>query len=325
MRATAVPVLSAAHTASNGQLIIAALVGIAVIVLLITWAKFHPFIALILGSGALAVVAAYPADKAVTSFSTGVGSTVASVGVLIALGAMIGKLLSDSGGGETIVERITSRFRDNALPWAMALIAGIIGLPLFFEVGVVLLVPVVLLVAKRTGMNLMKIGIPALAGLSILHGFVPPHPGPLVAIATLNVDLGLTLILGLVVAVPTLVICGPLLGNFIARIVHAEPPMHLIPASAAAAGGARTPARHVTGIAAGAGTTDLRDGAGDDMDDDTRARLGTAVEEEVGEPVAPTPPSEEPGPTRRPGFGASIIAVVLPVLLMLARAVGEIT
>ena len=106
----------------------------------------------------------------------------------------------------------------------MALIAAILGLPLFFEVGVVLLVPVVILVARRTGLPLMKVGIPALAGLSVLHGLVPPHPGPLAAIELLNADLGLTLLLGLLIAVPTLVISGPLLAPFIARWVPVETP-----------------------------------------------------------------------------------------------------
>ena len=92
----------------------------------------------------------------------------------------------------------------------MALIAAILGLPLFFEVGVVLLVPVVILVALRLDIPIMRVGIPALAGLSILHGLVPPHPGPLVAIDALGADLGLTLLFGLLVAAPTLVICGPL-------------------------------------------------------------------------------------------------------------------
>ena len=102
--------------------------------------------------------------------------------MLIALGAMLGKLLADSGGADQIVDTILARTSERAMPWAMALIAGIIGLPLFFEVGLVLLIPVVLLVAQRGNFSLMRIGIPALAGLSVMHGLVPPHPGPLAAI-----------------------------------------------------------------------------------------------------------------------------------------------
>src|SRR5262249_13184837 len=102
----------------------------------------------------------------------------------------------------------------------------LVGLPLFFEVGVVLLVPIVLLVARRTDIGLLRIGIPALAGLSVLHGLVPPHPGPLVAISSLNADLGLTLLFGLICAIPTVIVAGPVFGNWISkRVPLAVPPL----------------------------------------------------------------------------------------------------
>ena len=181
--------------------------------MLISWLKMHPFLALILDSAALAAVAWIAPTAALTSFTNGFGSTAGAVGILIALGAMLGKILADSGGADNIVNRITDRLSGNMLPWGMALIAAIIGLPLFFEVGVVILVPVVILVARRTNSTLMRIGIPALAGLSVLHGLVPPHPGPQTAIALLKADQSQTLIFGLIVAIPTLIISGPLLAG----------------------------------------------------------------------------------------------------------------
>ncbi|MFB7947853.1 gluconate:H+ symporter [Kitasatospora phosalacinea] len=207
------------HTASNGQLLLAVLLSIGAIVLLITRLKLHPFLALTLGSGLLAAVAGAPFDKLLASFSTGFGATVASVGLLIGLGAMLGKLLADSGGANTIADTVLARTGPKLLPWAMALIAAVLGLPLFFEVGVVLLVPIVLLVARRGNAPLIGIGIPALAGLSVLHGLVPPHPGPLVAVDALHADLGVTLALGLLIAVPTLVVAGPLFGRVAQRWV----------------------------------------------------------------------------------------------------------
>nr|WP_223242372.1 gluconate:H+ symporter [Streptomyces sp. CBMA123] len=207
------------HTGSNSQLLIAVLLSIGVIVLLITKLKLHPFLALTLGSGLLAAVAGAPFDKLLSSFSTGFGSTVASVGLLIGLGAMLGKLLADSGGANIIADTVLSRTGNKALPWAMALIAAVLGLPLFFEVGVVLLIPIVLLVARRGNVPLIRVGIPALAGLSVLHGLVPPHPGPLVAIDALKADLGITLALGLLIAVPTLIIAGPLFARVAERWV----------------------------------------------------------------------------------------------------------
>src|SRR5919199_3523078 len=225
------PALPAADPpkAGTGQLLLAALVGIAVVVVLITVLKVHPFISLMRGSAVLGLTAALGADATIKSFSKGVGDTVSAVGLLIALGAMIGALLADSGGGDRIVDTIVNRLSGAALPWAMVGAAALIGLPLFFEVGVVLLIPVVLLVATRVDIPLMKVGIPALAGLSVLHGLVPPHPGPLVAIASLKADLGLTLLYGIIVAIPTVIISGPLLANLIARYVHATPPVELMP------------------------------------------------------------------------------------------------
>ncbi|MEV6650636.1 gluconate:H+ symporter [Streptomyces sp. NPDC051219] len=251
-------------SAGNAQLGIAVLAGIALIVLLITKYKLHAFLALTIGSLTLGAIAGAPLGKTIVSFSTGLGNTVAGVGVLIALGAILGKLLADSGGADQIVDTILAKTSGRAMPWAMVLIASIIGLPLFFEVGIVLLIPVVLLVAKRGNYSLMRIGIPALAGLSVMHGLIPPHPGPLVAIDAIGADLGVTLALGLVVAVPTVIIAGPLFSKYASRWVDIPAPERMIP----------------------------------------------------------TRPSEEPA--HRPSFVATVATVLLPVVLMLAKALVDI-
>ena len=216
-------------SAGNLQLGIAVLVGIAVIVVLITRFRMHAFLALTIGSGVLGAVAGAPLAKTITSFSTGLGATVAGVGTLIALGAILGKLLADSGGADRIVDTILARTGERGLPWAMALIAALIGLPIFFEVGIVLLIPVVLLVARRGNQSLIRIGIPALAGLSAMHGLVPPHPGPLAAVAAIHASVGTTLALGVLVAVPTVAIAGPLFGRLADRWVTVTPPEDLTP------------------------------------------------------------------------------------------------
>ncbi|TVL90174.1 GntP family permease [Streptomyces sp. SAJ15] len=254
------PITSAGHA----QLGIAVLTGIAVLVVLITKFKLHAFLSLTIGSLVLGAVAGAPLDKAISSFTTGLGATVAGVGVLIALGAILGKLLADSGGADQIVDTILAKASERSMPWAMAFIAGLIGLPLFFEVGIVLLIPVVLLVAQRGGFSLMRIGIPALAGLSAMHGLVPPHPGPLVAIDAVGANLGVTLALGVLVAVPTAVIAGPLFSRYAARWVDITPPENMIP---------KRPS--------------------EDLD-------------------------------RRPSFAATVCTVLLPVVLMLLKALVDI-
>ncbi|MCF3103815.1 gluconate transporter [Streptomyces roseoverticillatus] len=258
--APAGPITSAGHA----QLGIAVLVGIAVIVLLITRLKLHAFLSLTIGSLVLGAVAGAPMDKAIASFTAGLGSTVSGVGVLIALGAILGKLLADSGGADQIVDTILAKAGPRSMPWAIVLIAGVIGLPLFFEVGIVLLIPVVLLVAKRGNHSLMRIGIPALAGLSVMHGLVPPHPGPLAAIDAIGANLGVTLALGVLIAVPTAVVAGPLFSRVAARWVDIAPPEKLIP-----------------------------------------ERPSAELE-------------------RRPGFGVTVATVMLPVVLMLAKALVDI-
>ncbi|MFD0482190.1 gluconate:H+ symporter [Kineococcus sp. GCM10028916] len=276
---TALPTAAAAAawTGHDTRLVVAALLGIAVVVLSVSWAKLNPFIGLLLGSAALGLVAGLSVQDIVTSFSIGLGDadgtaggagkTFADVGILVALGAVLGRFLADSGGANLIVDRIVDRVPAKGLPWALAGAAALVGLPLFFEIGLVLLVPIVLLVVRRTGRPVLALGIPALAGLSVLHGFVPPHPGPLVAIANLNADLGLTLGFGLLLAIPTVIIAGPLLAPLVSRF-GPQDAEHL-PTSGGDLGGA-----------------------------------------------------EEGG--RRPSFAGTLTVVLLPVALMLARAIAEI-
>ena len=210
--------------ASGPQLILAFLAGIAVIVVLITVVKLHPFLSLIFGGLTVGLVAGEGLTTVLKSFTDGFGSTAAGVGILIALGAMFAKLLADSGGADEIVDTIVGHASPRSLPWAMALVGAIIGLPMFFEIGLVLLMPVIYLVARRSGLSLITVGIPALAGLSAMHGFVPPHPGPLTAVGLLNADLGVTLALGVLVAIPTIVVAGPLFGKLAGRWVVVEAP-----------------------------------------------------------------------------------------------------
>lgn len=206
------------------NLIAAAIIGIAIIVLLIAVCKVHPFLSLLAGSFTMAVCAGVEYDKAFVSFTSGVGSTIANVGLLIAFGSIIGTILFKSGGADTIVDTIMSKTPLQRLPWAMALIAFIVGIPMFFEVGVVILIPVVLFAARRAKAPVVLLGIPALAGLSTLHAFVPPHPGPLTAIGALNANLGITLALGLLVAIPTVIISGPIFSKLAAKWVPIAAP-----------------------------------------------------------------------------------------------------
>ena len=283
----------------DAQLVFAAGLGFAVVILLITVAKVHPFLSLVFGALVLGVTAGFGPEETITSFSGGVGTTVGGVGLLIAVGAMIGGLLAESGGADRIVASVVDNVSAHRLPWAIAGVASLIGLPLFFEVGVVLLIPVVLLASRRTTVPLLTIAIPALAGLSVLHGLVPPHPGPLAAIGTLNADLGLTLLFGLIIAIPTVIVAGPVFGNLISRYVVAVAPDALIPS--------REP------VSAGAGPVP-RDAAAASADEDEDGPRTKDVDDSGAARVR-----------RSPAFWPAVMTILLPVVLMLLRAVGELT
>ncbi|MCV7424479.1 gluconate transporter [Mycobacterium yunnanensis] len=210
--------------ASGAHLLLAFLAGIAVIVVLITIVKLHPFLSLMFGALVVGMVAGENLTTVLASFTKGFGETAAGVGILIALGAMFAKLLADSGGADEIVDTIVGHASPRMLPWAMALVGAIIGLPMFFEIGLVLLIPVIYLVSRRSQLSLITVGIPALAGLSAMHGFVPPHPGPLTAVGLLDADLGITLALGVAVAIPTIILAGPLFGRLAGKWVVVDAP-----------------------------------------------------------------------------------------------------
>jgi GntP family gluconate:H+ symporter len=327
--------LAAASSGSHDtRLIGAALIGIAVIIVLITVVKLNPFLSLTIGSVLVGALAGLGLDSTVSSFGTGVGSTVASVGTLIALGAIFGKLLADSGGADQLVDTIVGRSSTRTLPWAMALVGMIIGLPMFFEIGLVLLMPVILLVARRSGLPLMRVAIPALAGLSAMHGFVPPHPGPLAAVGALHADLGLTLGLGVLVGLPCVVIAGPLFSRLAARWVDVPVPELFLGAVEPGTGHtAAQPAGAQRGTEAEPAA--VRVGAADDQPSTARQPSTATQPSTAGlaatgdQPTAAgsldlAPAGDRAAPVRRPSFSVTLATVLLPVVLMLAKAVVDV-
>jgi GntP family gluconate:H+ symporter len=293
---------AAAHPASDGRLIFAALLGMAVIITLITWLKLHPFISLLIGALVAGMTAGLAPTAAVTSFSNGFGATSASVGTLIALGAIFGKLLADTGGADRIVDTLVSRASVQALPWIMGLVGAIIGLPMFFEVGLVLLVPVIMLVARRSGLSLMRVAVPTIAGLSAMHGFVPPHPGPLAAISAVHANLGITLGLGVIVALVGVIVAGPLFSGIAARWVPAEVPALFNP---------------------GAGAAGASDGHANGAVD--TPRTGAVNVTRHGDELRRAEQAAHPAAVKRPGFWPTLVTILLPAALMLLAAIIDIT
>jgi GntP family gluconate:H+ symporter len=208
-------------------LLIAALASVVLLIALIAVVKLNPFLTLLIVSLGLAVVTGMPMSTVAHSFEAGVGGTLGHIAVVVALGTMLGKMMAESGGADQIARTLIRFFGDKRVDWAMMVIGLVIGLPAFFEVGFVLLVPIAFTVARRTRTSLIMVGLPMVAGLSVVHGLVPPHPAALLAVAAYKADVGKTILYALVVGLPTAVIAGPLYAKFIApRIaLPAENPM----------------------------------------------------------------------------------------------------
>ncbi|MEH7331710.1 gluconate:H+ symporter [Neobacillus drentensis] len=204
------------------------LVAIVIVILGVSWWKWHAFISLTVAGLFLAVFSGVPMDKIVTAYETGVGAVLGHLIGILALGTILGKMMSDSGAGMQVADFFIKKFGVKYLPWAMLLSGFIIGIPVFFEVGLVILLPLVISIRKSTKQNILLIGIPVLAGLSIVHGLVPPHPGAMTAIGIYNANLGHVLLYSLIIAFPTAVIAGPLFAKFIHKRVTPEGEPELI-------------------------------------------------------------------------------------------------
>ena len=190
-------------------LLLAAL-AIVVLVVLIVRVKMHAFPALMIVSLGLGLAAGLPALAVIAAFQQGVGSTLGFIAVVIGLGTFVGGLLAESGGGSVVARAAVNAVGDRFLPWAVAAVGFVIGLPIFFSVGLVLLFPVVVGLTATSGRPLLTLALPLVAGLSASHGLVAPHPGPLVAIERLGADTGLSILYGLIAGIPAVVVAGPL-------------------------------------------------------------------------------------------------------------------
>jgi GntP family gluconate:H+ symporter len=208
-------------------LLASAFTAVIALIVLIAVFKLNPFITLFLTSLALAAVTGMPPATLLHSFESGMGGTLGHIAIVVALGTMLGKMMAESGGADCIARSLIELFGEKRIHWAMVVIGLIIGLPAFFEVGFVLLVPIAFTVARRTRTSLVLVGLPMLAGLSVVHGLVPPHPAALMAVTIFHADVGRTILYALVVGLPTAVIAGPLYAKLIAPHVTlpAENPM----------------------------------------------------------------------------------------------------
>jgi gluconate:H+ symporter, GntP family len=208
-------------------LLVSAFSAVVVLIVLIAVVKLNPFIVLFLTSLALAIVSGMPSQAIVKSFEVGVGNTLGHIAIVVGLGTMIGKMMAESGGADRIAYTLIRLFGEKHVHWAMVVIGFVVGLPVFFEVGFVLLIPIAFTIARRTRTSLILVGLPMVAGLSVVHGLMPPHPAAMLAVTIFNADVGRTIFYAMLVGIPTAAIAGPVYAKFIAPRVQldAENPM----------------------------------------------------------------------------------------------------
>ncbi|WP_020207817.1 gluconate:H+ symporter [Gilvimarinus chinensis] len=198
--------------------IFAVLLVIALLVGLITLGKLHPFLAFLITSLVGGMLLGIPLAQIPGSIETGIGNTLSGLVIIICVGAMFGKLVAETGAAQRIADVLMKAFGRKRITWALMLTGFIVGIPLFYNVGFVLLVPLVFSVMYQSKLPAVYLGIPLLAALSVTHGFLPPHPSPTAMVPMFNASISTTLIYGLIVAIPTMIVAGPLFANYLKRI-----------------------------------------------------------------------------------------------------------
>lgn len=216
------------------MLLVIVLAAIVALLLLITWAKMNPFVALILTAIGVGLATGMPlvspeegVPGIIDSIKAGLGNTLGFLAIVLALGTMLGKIMAESGGAERIAKTLIKLFGEKNVHWAMMCVAFIVGIPVFFQVGFVLLIPLVFTIARATGVSLVKIGVPLVAGLSVVHGLVPPHPAAMAAVGIFKADVGHTILYSLIVGIPTAILAGPVYGQFIGKRIVKDVPKEM--------------------------------------------------------------------------------------------------
>lgn len=202
------------------------LVAAAVLLLLVLMIVFrlNAFLSLILVALGLGIAEGMPVKDAITSVQNGVGSTLGSIALIIGFGSMLGSLISESGAAQRISISLIRQFGLKNIQWAMVLTGFVVGLPMFYNAGFILLIPLVFSIAASTGLPLLYVGIPMAAALSVTHGYLPPHPGPTSIAVLYKADIGLTLVYGIIVSIPAIIIAGPIFSRFIKKYKASPPP-----------------------------------------------------------------------------------------------------
>ncbi|RKD76114.1 GntP family gluconate:H+ symporter/Gnt-I system low-affinity gluconate transporter [Sinobaca qinghaiensis] len=215
-------------TTSTPWLVIVAVLAVVLLLFLVMKTKLQAFIALLLVSFIVGLAVGMPPGEIIETIEAGMGGTLGFIAVIIGLGAMFGEMLRVSGGAERLALTLMDKFGEKNVPWALALTGFIISIPVFLDVALVILVPILYSLVQRTGKSLLYFGMPLLAGLAVTHSFIPPTPGPISVAALLGADLGWVILFGVIAGIPAVAIAGPIFGKYIAGKIQVGVPEYML-------------------------------------------------------------------------------------------------
>lgn len=209
------------------RLIIAALIGLALLLLLIIKFKIHAMLSILIGAVTIGLVAGMPFSEIVTAVDDGIGNTLKGIALLVGLGSMFGAILEASGGAQTLAVTMVKKFGDKKAAWALGITGLVIAMPVFFDAGLIILIPLAFSLAKRTKRSSLFYAVPLLAGLAVGHAFIPPTPGPVLVATMLNVDLGWVILVGILCGTCAMIVAGPIWGSICGRKYDVPVPEHV--------------------------------------------------------------------------------------------------
>lgn len=200
-------------TLDPARLVFAAIAGLLILLVLIIKFKVHAMVSILIGAISIGLMAGMPASEIITAVNDGIGNTLKGIALLIGLGSMFGAILEASGGAQTLAVTMVKRFGDEKAAWALGITGLIIAMPVFFDAGLIILIPLAFSLAKRTGRSTLFYAIPLLAGLAVGHAFIPPTPGPILVASMLGVDLGWVILIGILCGTVAMIVAGPVWGS----------------------------------------------------------------------------------------------------------------
>ena len=209
------------------RLVAAALIGLVILLVLIIKFKIQAMVAILIGAISIGLIAGMPFENIVTAVNDGIGNTLKGIALLVGLGSMFGAILEVSGGAQTLAVTMVRRFGDKKAAWALGITGLVIAMPVFFDAGLIILIPLAFSLAKRTRRSSLFYAIPLLAGLAVGHAFIPPTPGPVLVATMLNVDLGWVIMVGIFCGVFAMIVAGPVWGSICGKKYMIPVPEHV--------------------------------------------------------------------------------------------------